>query len=156
MKRVLILLALLLGLDRITKYLVVKFIPYGSGIDVFGEYVKIVHVRNPNSLWSISFGKNFPYVLIGVVAIVFLVVLMIEALRTKDFKSATIYTVIMAGVGGNILDRIYYKEVIDFIDVGISSTLRWPVFNVADSCISIGLLVYFIMVIREQFLKKRG
>ncbi|MCD6132125.1 MAG: signal peptidase II, partial [Candidatus Hydrothermae bacterium] len=48
----------------------------------------------------------------------------------------------------NIIDRLRMGEVVDFIDVGISPTLRWPVFNLADSAITIGLIIYFIIVLK--------
>ncbi|HHF53247.1 MAG TPA: signal peptidase II, partial [candidate division WOR-3 bacterium] len=47
-----------------------------------------------------------------------------------------------------IIDRLRMGEVVDFIDVGISPTLRWPVFNLADSAITIGLIIYFIIVLK--------
>jgi signal peptidase II len=154
MKKVAIIFSLVFALDRVTKYLVVRLMPYGSEIRLIGDYVKITHVRNPNSLWSLSLGQNFPYIIVGILAIVFLSVLIRDALKTKHTKNANVYSLILSGVAGNIVDRIHFKEVVDFIDVGISPSLRWPVFNVADSAISIGLVIYFIMVLREYFSKR--
>ncbi len=154
MKKVLLIFVLLFSLDRITKYLVVKFLPLGSEIRLIGEFVKITHVRNPHSLWSISLGRNFPYIILGVVAIVFLIALILDSIKSKNILNANLFAVILAGVAGNIADRVHFREVIDFIDIGLSPTLRWPVFNVADSCISIGLAIYFIMVLKEYFAKR--
>jgi signal peptidase II len=150
MKKPLIIFFGVFALDRITKYLVLSLVPYGKEVRVVGEVLKITHVRNPNSLWSLSLGQGFPYVALGIGAIIFLALLVVDSLRHGQNVYANLYALLMAGVAGNITDRIKFKEVIDFIDVGISPTLRWPVFNVADSAISIGLVIYFIILIREK------
>jgi len=154
MKTVIFLFIFLFSIDRITKYLVVKLIPYGAEVNLIGEFVKITHVRNPHSLWSISLGRNFPYVILGLIAVVFLTALILDSVKSKNVFNANLLSVILAGVAGNIVDRVHFKEVIDFIDIGLSPTLRWPVFNVADSCISVGLVIYFIMVLKEYFTKR--
>ncbi|MGB9824094.1 MAG: signal peptidase II [Candidatus Hydrothermia bacterium] len=154
MKKALIIFFSIFALDRITKYLVLSLVPYGKEVKVVGEVLKITHVHNPNSLWSLSLGQRFPYVAIGIGAIIFLVILVVDALRHGQRRYAYLYSLLMAGVAGNITDRIKFKEVIDFIDIGISPTLRWPVFNIADSAISIGLVIYFIMLIREKIAKR--
>jgi len=154
MKKVLLIFTSVLLLDRVTKYLVISLLPYGDEVRLVGDFVKITHVRNPNSLWSLSLGKNFPYILVGIFALLFLVFLIVDALKSSKEFYACVYTLLLAGVAGNLLDRIFFKEVIDFIDIGVSPKTRWPVFNVADSSISIGLALYFIILLREIFTKR--
>jgi signal peptidase II len=154
MNSAVLIFGLVFVLDRISKNLIVKLLPYGYGVNIIGEYVRIVHIRNPNSLWGMSLGKNFPYIIVSIIAIVFLSALIRDALKSKERSYANIFSLIVSGVAGNLMDRIHFKGVVDFIDIGISADVRWPVFNVADSAISIGLVIYFIMVIRESFAKR--
>ncbi|MEO0198583.1 MAG: signal peptidase II [candidate division WOR-3 bacterium] len=154
MKKALLIFLCVFAIDRITKYIVVSKIPYGHDVNMVGEFVRITHVRNPNSLWSISLGERFPYVFVGLLALILLTTLIVEAIKSRQEGFACVYALLLAGVAGNIIDRIRFKEVIDFIDIGISPALRWPVFNVADSAISIGLVLYFIMLVRERSSKR--
>ena len=56
---------------------------------------------------------------------------------------------IAGGAVGNMIDRIRYREVVDFIDVGVGS-LRWPTFNGADSCITVGTCILLYVMWREK------
>jgi len=116
------------------------------GLDqLIGEVLKLTYIKNPNTLFSISLGPNFPYIILGFVLIAILVILI---LHENKLSHSLIYGLLLGGAAGNIIDRLRMGEVVDFIDVGISPTLRWPVFNVADSAITIGLIIYFIIFLK--------
>jgi len=135
----------IVGLDQLTKFLVMKNLVYGHSYRLIGEVLKLTYVKNPDTLFSISLGPNFPYITLGFVLIAVLVVLI---LHEKQLTHSLIYGLLLGGAAGNIIDRLRIGEVVDFIDVGISPTLRWPVFNLADSAITIGLIIYFIIILK--------
>jgi len=135
----------IVGLDQLAKFLVKKYLVYGYSYSLIGEVLKLTYVKNPNTLFSISLGPNFPYTILGFVLIAVLVVLI---LHENKLSYSLIYGLLLGGAAGNIIDRLRMGEVVDFIDVGVSPTLRWPVFNLADSAITIGLIIYFIIVLK--------
>jgi len=73
---------------------------------------------------------------VAVLATLFLVYLYL-----KDSKNWFVYSLIIAGALGNIIDRLIYGYVIDFVDLHIG-TVHWPAFNIADTAISIGIVLF--------------
>ena len=134
-------------LDQITKTLVFLNIPPYKSVSIWGIYIRLTHVRNPNSIFGISLGSNFPYVWLSLAAAVVLFILLFFEKRTRY---VLIYGAILGGALGNALDRLRWGEVIDFVDIGINETLRWAVFNVADASITISLIALLIFTIMER------
>ncbi|MEK6673129.1 MAG: signal peptidase II, partial [Nitrospirota bacterium] len=81
---------------------------------------------------------NTLFIVISVVAIVFVLYLILKSNEDKLGLS-----LILGGAAGNLLDRIFFGSVIDFIDV-FAGRLHWPAFNVADSVLTIGIVVMLI------------
>ena len=87
--------------------------------------------------------------------VIFIVISFISALvlylswKSKDFVEILCFSFIFGGAIGNIIDRINYGAVVDFLDFHIKNA-HWPAFNVADSCIFIGVICY---IIRDLFVK---
>ena len=139
----LLIAALVLLLDLLTKTAVASWIPYGHSIPVLGSFVRLTYIRNPNALFGISLGNNFPYPLAGLIATLIIVVALVVE---KDPVPIRIFGLFLGGALGNLLDRIRFGSVVDFVDVGIGR-YRWPVFNLADAAITIGLVIYALYVI---------
>ncbi|HDM90795.1 MAG: signal peptidase II [Candidatus Hydrothermota bacterium] len=149
-KRILGLLVALFVLfaDQYTKYQVRKHIPLNMSVEVIDGYVKFTHIRNPNSVFGISLGKKFPYRTFSVLTIALFLFLL---LKETDLYFIIIYGLLTGAAAGNVMDRFRFGEVVDFIDIGISRKLRWAIFNVADASITIGLIVFLILL----FLRER-
>lgn len=134
-------------MDQALKFLVKSKLPYGEPLKIMGNYIWLTYIKNPYGVWGISFPKWFPYEFIAFLIILMLIFFVI-------FEKKTIYlfpyALLFGGALGNLFDRIRFKSVIDFIDVGISQKLRWPVFNFADSCITIGIIMLFIIPLFEK------
>ncbi len=117
---------------------------YGQSVPVIGDYLRITYVTNPNALFGISLGHRFPYpILTAAVSVIIAVLILTE--KTKLLSSA--YGIILGGAIGNLIDRLRMGEVIDFIDAGIKN-YRWPTFNIADSAVTIGiiLMLWFTLI----------
>ena len=147
------------ALDQLTKAWIVKHVPmHGFGSAYFGDFFRIIHVRNKGVAWSI--GANLPsilrIVLFTVVALAFLVILGFFMVKSKDFIMSQRWFLggIIGGGLGNILDRIFRPDgVVDFIDVkfyGIFGMSRFPTFNVADSFITVCAILLIISMFTEE------
>ena len=132
--------------DQITKYLVYKNLALGQSIpDDF--IIKITYARNTGTAFSLfsSYGSFLLIISIFVAVFFTIYFLMIEK---PKLTMRLFISLVVAGALGNIIDRVRFGYVNDFIDVGF-----WPIFNIADSSISIALTIYFIDLI---FLNKKN
>ncbi len=131
-------------IDQILKYIIVKNLPYGEPLKIMGNYIWITYIKNPFGVWGIPFPKFFPY---EVIAFIIILILILFLIFEKKKIYIIPYSLLFGGAIGNLIDRLRFKAVIDFIDVGISENLRWPIFNIADSSITIGIILLFLISI---------
>lgn len=143
--------------DQISKALIVKNIPlYTVGAQFFGDFLRIVHVRNPGVAFSLgaSWSENVRQITFSVIPVIVIALVIIIYFRNDDFTKLQRWAIMgIAGGGiGNIIDRIFRPEgVVDFIDVKfyeIFGLERWPTFNIADSSVVVcGILLIISFVI---------
>ena len=133
--------------DQLTKLWIVENVHYGEILVWIPGFLDITHVRNPGG--AFSFLANAPVVgrmtfFIGAtIAAIVLLVMFFRRLEPEDRLAAFALGGILAGAVGNLIDRIAYGEVIDFIDVHLWSGYSWPTFNLADSLIVVGVGLLF-------------
>lgn len=131
-------------LDQVTKQIIRHTMHIGESYNVIGQVVKITYVENPGIAFGIRVGNGTVFTILSIMAslgvLVYLITHWDEPMGIKGSLS-----LILGGACGNLIDRILYRQVVDFIDVGIRD-LRWPVFNVADSAVVIGMFVLFYSV----------
>jgi signal peptidase II len=139
---------IILILDQSVKFFIERNFPLHKPVEVVGNYLRITLVYNPGIAFGLNFGDNFPYTLITILITIFVIYL---AIKEVSYLSFLAYCLIIGGALGNLFDRIFRGFVVDFIDVGINENLRWFVFNIADSVITIAI---FLLII-DSFLKRR-
>lgn len=133
-----------LALDQLTKFLVATRMELGESIPVLGEYLTITSHRNSGAAWGMFEGRMMFFYIITVIVIVFLIYF--YKTEAKDnLMMQTGITLLLAGAIGNFIDRLLFQEVVDFIDVLIIN-YDFPIFNVADSALTIGVIVLLIEV----------
>lgn len=137
-----IIVVLIAFFDQITKILITKNLPFGTSKVVVKNIVYFTHVKNTGGAFSIFQGKQLIFICISIVIIAFLI-WAIFLTKTKNHKKI-ILTLILGGALGNLIDRLFRGYVIDFIDFRF-----WPVFNVADSFITIGIVLFIVVFILE-------
>ena len=144
MRRSLLLLAgvagVVVALDRWTKLLASSHLPYNQPQPVLGEFVRLTYTRNSGVAFGIGQDTGFPYYMFSIAAAVAIVVMFVRRQvpsRTRRLALA----LILGGALGNLWDRIASGEVVDFIEVG-THRWYWPVFNVADSAVTVGVLMF--------------
>ncbi len=129
--------------DQITKYLVYKNLALGQSIpDDF--IIKITYARNTGTAFSLFSSYGSLLLIISIFVAVFFTVYFLMIEKPK-LTMRLFISLVVAGALGNIIDRVRFGYVNDFIDVGF-----WPIFNIADSSISIALTIYFIDLIFQN------
>jgi signal peptidase II len=143
----------LIILDQATKYIIHAGMALHESIPVIPGFFSITYVRNPGAAFGFLAGASptFRYVFFIAVTIV-AIGLILHYLRTYaagDRLLTISLGMILSGAIGNLIDRIRFGEVIDFLDVYLGAT-HWPAFNVADSAISVGAFILFIHLVQEK------
>jgi signal peptidase II len=151
MRRWLSLAALVLLADQATKWLVLQTMPLGDVI-LITDFFNLVHVRNPGAAFSFLADAGgwqrwlFAVFAIGVSAL--LIFMMRRAPEQRLFCFAA--ALVIGGAIGNLIDRLVFGEVIDFLDFHWQGW-HWPAFNIADSGITVGAF----LIIADEFLRMR-
>ena len=130
---VVLIVSAIVVLDQITKYLIAAHLSPFDSIEVF-PFLHIVNVRNTGAAFG-SFrgvGSVF-FIVISVIAIIFVITLLVR--RTYNYIGLSL---VLGGAIGNLIDRVLYGKVVDFIDFSVGS-FHWPAFNVADSSLTVGI-----------------
>lgn len=129
-------------LDYTTKQLVEAYIQL-PGDEIVLPFFRIVNVKNTGAAFGLfsSLGNNF-FIFISLVAIALIIIYMIKLPKGLELFSLSL---ILSGATGNLIDRLIIGKVIDFIDF----FGYWPAFNVADSAISIGIILFLWSNIRD-------
>ena len=151
MKFLLLLTLPLYALDQLTKQLVLRSIsPYDARI-VVPDFFNLVNVTNDGAAFGSFKGNNTFFVVISLIALVVVAVLLVRP-RRRDLWRDISLALLLAGILGNLTDRLLYGHVIDFLlfNLHIRYADPWPAFNVADSCISIAVVLFIIHSFRKQ------
>jgi signal peptidase II len=131
--------AVVLLADQLTKALVIGTLDLGERAPVIGDLVLLWHVRNTGAAFSLFQGGLLLFLVVSVAALV-LIGYYHRAFRGRTRWLHALLGVILGGTLGNLVDRVRFGYVTDFLSVGIGD-LRWPTFNVADSSIVVGIIV---------------
>ena len=132
----------ILGLDIITKYVVQSTMALYESIPVIGDFFRLTYIHNPGAAFGLHLGPYSRFIFLGL-AFVALGVLLVMYRHTPLEDRLRLFAIgaIAGGAMGNVIDRIRSVEgVVDFLDFGIGH-LRWPVFNVADTAVTIGAVM---------------
>ncbi len=140
-------------LDQLTKYFILHLIPINAGQVIIPGFFNIIHVRNTGAAFSLLAGGHSEWrrlFLIGLTLIVIgIIVYAYGKVRKEDLWTRTAYALIAGGAAGNLVDRLRFGEVVDFLQFYIGSW-SWPAFNVADSALSAGAVMLLISLLRGR------
>ena len=157
MKFILFLSLPLYALDQLTKQLVLRSIsPYDARI-VVPDFFNLVNVTNTGAAFGSFKGNNTFFVVISIIALVVVTVLLVRHRRSDPWRDISL-ALLLAGILGNLTDRLLYGHVIDFLlfNLHIRYADPWPAFNVADSCISIAVVLFIIHSFRKEKIQRRA
>ncbi|MEN3046327.1 MAG: signal peptidase II [Candidatus Hydrothermales bacterium] len=136
-------------IDHVTKILALTHLEYGVPLEVLGPYFRFTLVFNPYGIWGLPITKILPYEIIAILAIFILILFIV---KEEKLLYNFFYGLILGGALGNLYDRLRMKAVIDFIEIGISENLHWPIFNLADTFITIGIIgtIFFTFIKKDK------
>ena len=143
-----LIIALLVLADQLVKEAVVANIDLYEKIPVIKGFFNLTYVKNYGAGFSIMQNERFFLIVISAAAVIALAV-MIYRTKKNDFVALFSYILIISGAIGNLIDRVVNGYVVDFLDFIIFG-YDYPVFNIADSFITIGCFILIIQVFTES------
>src|SRR5699024_2941021 len=145
----------LIIIDQITKWLIVVNMEIGESITIIEGFFYILSHRNSGAAWGILQGQMIFFYIITVIVIIFVIYYMQKYAKNNKTLAISL-SFILGGAIGNFIDRIFRQEVVDFASF-IIINYNFPIFNVADSALTIGVILVFIaMIIEERNERRRG
>ncbi|HTY59053.1 MAG TPA: signal peptidase II [Bacteroidota bacterium] len=133
-------------------------VPYGSSRPLLGNFLRLTYIENPGMAFGIDIGGKLFFSLFSIVASAAIVAYMYHA-RRESFGFRLSLAMILGGALGNLIDRVFYGvafgdaplfygKVVDFLDMNFFDInifgyqlTRWPVFNIADASVTLGVLL---------------
>ncbi len=167
-KLVLGIIIVVLILDQITKYLARIFLKPVYSVSVLGNFFRLTYVENPGIAFGLRIENKLFFTILSIVAIV---VIFYYLFTLRDHKMLRVaFAFILGGAFGNLIDRFLYGRVVDFLDfeffnLHISpfkflffnfrgySMDRWPVFNIADVAVTVGMFIIIFNALFDRHIK---
>lgn len=151
---VLFISALVIVLDQITKYLIRSTFSLYESIPIVGEFFNLTYVTNKGMAFGIDFpGGSYLFTTISILLTIFIFIYLWKE-RNNSVLLRLSLAFILAGAIGNLLDRIIYGEVADFLDFSFWG-YHWYIFNVADSSVTIGMILFIIYTFIDNTSKNK-
>jgi len=152
-KKLAVISGLVVILDQITKILILKNLPLYHSVTIIPGLFNITHILNPGGAFGFmahqdSSLRNFLFILLASVAVCFIFYFYKNTNRTHPFLASG-FALILGGAIGNLIDRIRFGKVVDFLDFYIRGH-HWPAFNVADSAITVGVAVFIFHLLFKK------
>jgi signal peptidase II len=135
----------LYALDQWTKQVVLRFINPDEPRIVVPDFFSVVNVTNTGAAFGSFRGNNGFFIIISSIAFLIVVTLLVRQHPRSLWRDVSL-ALLLAGILGNLTDRLVYGHVIDFLlfNLHVPHADPWPAFNVADSCISIAVVLFVV------------
>jgi signal peptidase II len=134
-------------LDQFTKHWISREMSRGESRSVIGDFFRLTYVHNDGAAFGLDLGGRWAFIAVTVVVSLFIIISYSRTEKTPLARWAL--ALILGGAIGNLIDRIRLGEVIDFLQFGIGR-LYWPIFNVADIAVSIGVGLLALHLFRKE------
>lgn len=142
---VIAIICLMVGLDQVVKFWVNSHIALQGFHQLLPGFMGLTNLHNDGAAWSMLEGQQWFFLLISILAIVILGGLLYHY-RNQRWMSVG-FALIMAGTLGNFIDRLRFHYVVDMFQ---TEFMNFPVFNIADACLTVGVIIIVIKVLRED------
>ena len=145
---------LILAIDQLSKQLMLLNLPLDRGLDVIPSFFTLQLSRNNGFAFGLlqrapaSLQEVF-FIGVPVFALVLIVLIFIK-LQDNQMLTSIALTTILGGAVGNLIDRLQYGYVLDFMEVHIRGGFHFPAFNIADCSIIIGVALMFLNTLRQE------
>ncbi len=138
---------MIIALDQWTKMLIVEHFRLGDTLPVISGYFSLTYIRNTGAAFGLLAHADpafrIPFFVIVPLAALSAIAYIFRKIPAQDFKLSSALSLVIGGAIGNLLDRIRFRYVVDFLDFHWHYDPHFPAFNVADSaiCIGVGILM---------------
>lgn len=139
-------------IDQLSKWLIVKKMELYESLPIIENFFYITSHRNKGAAWGILQNQMIFFYIITIIAVIGIVYAMEKYAKDQRLFSFSL-SLVLGGAIGNFIDRLFRKEVVDFLDVYIFS-YDYPIFNIADSALVVGVIILFIITILDE--RKKG
>lgn len=147
--------AVIVAADQFTKWLVLQNMELGERIPVFEPYLAWLSHRNRGAAWGMLEGQMWLFGIITVAVIIGIIYYFHKYAKGQPLMQLSLM-VILGGAIGNFIDRMLRGEVVDFVDVLIPViNYHFPIFNIADAALTIGVILMIIFVIYDEKQQKK-
>jgi signal peptidase II len=146
-KKFFIITIILIILDRAIKMLIAHLIPWGKSIAIIKDFFYITAAKNYGAAWSILEGSRNFLIAVGLVSLLAIYWLFIKNKKLNNIEIIT-YSFLIAGILGNLIDRIFLGYVVDYLEF-IIRDYYFPIFNLADSLIVISVVLISVSLLKE-------
>lgn len=130
--------------DQLTKVFAGNYLTTNS-INIISNVFSLSYVENKGVAFGLFSGRNVGIIIVTLLISILVIKLFLNALKLKEYKLCTLFSMIFAGFLGNFIDRIRLGYVVDFISLDI---INFPVFNIADIFITVPSLIIMIFVFK--------
>ena len=146
--RFLWIIPLAVAIDQASKFIVRGSMALYQSEPVLGDFFRLTYIHNPGAAFGLNVGSPLLHTAFSILALGILVYLY-RSLAANERLLRLALCLVLGGAVGNIIDRLYLGEVIDFFDFGLGD-LRWPIFNFADSFVTVGVLLLALGYSRRE------
>ena len=151
--RLVIVAGLIVLTDQITKSLIIKYLPLHKSIPVIAGIFDITHILNPGGAFGLMANmsvvvRTVVFLFISSLAVGLILYFYIKTPREYVFL-ASAFALIFGGAVGNLIDRVRFGVVVDFLDFYLGQ-YHWPAFNIADSAITVGIFIFIYHLLLKK------
>ena len=139
---------LAVAIDQASKFIVRGSMTLHQSEPVLGDFFRLTYIHNPGAAFGLNVGSPLLHTILSILALGLLVYLYRSLAANERFLHLAL-SLVLGGAVGNIIDRLYLGEVVDFFDFGFGD-LRWPIFNFADSFVTVGVLLLVLGYSRRE------
>ncbi len=154
MIRYYLLAVVIIGIDQLSKWLVITKMDVYEQIPMIDGFFYLTSHRNEGAAWGILQGKMMFFYIITAIVVIGLIYYMQRYARNFTLLAISL-SLVLGGAIGNFIDRLFRKEVVDFLDF-IIFTYDYPIFNIADSALVVGVIGLLIATLFEDKLKGKA
>lgn len=126
--------------DQLSKIVVLDRVALFERVPVLGVFLRVTNIRNSGAVFGIMKGAGSYFTLFSIIAAIALAVAIFFARKSSLLVKVSL-GMVLGGALGNLIDRLRFGAVVDFIDIGVSEATRWPCFNIADAAITVGVVL---------------
>ena len=158
-----ILITMVIIIDQITKYFVKTRMVHSESIPILGDFFRLTYVENRGMAFGIQLGNQFVFQILSIIAVIVVIYYLVLALKEDNILMTIALSLILGGAIGNLVDRIFFGSVVDFLDFEFFNISiptfkllfinfpgyyidRWYVFNLADSAVTCGMILIGIII----------